>query len=319
MDNITFELNGGLGNQIFQYLAAIYTQEIYKSKKINYCLSSYIKKGFRELEINNLLKEPINFKDHLASEHIHQKYINKLINQINYINNKKKFNLKVFLNILNEINEPEIKYFSKKNTSLDIFINLINEIEIKSKIKSIIAKGFWQNPTSYSNKIELMMKNFIDTKIFLPKNIEPNKFITIHIRRGDFIENNRIYDYYFSRFSPLQYINIALSIIPNELSKLPIFVITDDINWAKEYKDLIKKYSTQTLQILNNNDPKVDWSIMNQARLNIAANSTFSYTAAMLNFGNKEAKLRCIVPQWISREISAEMNGWLSFQGFVGI
>ena len=70
---------------------------------------------------------------------------------------------------------------------------------------------------------------------------------------------------------------------------------------------------------MNNNDPKVDWSIMNQARLNIAANSTFSYTAAMLNFGNKEAKLRCIVPQWISREISAEMNGWLSFQGFVGI
>jgi len=53
--------------------------------------------------------------------------------------------------------------------------------------------------------------------------------------------------------------------------------------------------------------------------LNICSNSTFSYTAALLNKENKNQKIRCIVPQWINSYQTAFEKGWLKPEGFIEI
>ena len=65
-----------------------------------------------------------------------------------------------------------------------------------------------------------------------------------------------------------------------------------------------------------NTDPKLDWTILRNSKLNICANSTFSYSAAILNYKNISSKLRCIVPQWISKDKSSKEIGWISLPGF---
>ena len=73
------------------------------------------------------------------------------------------------------------------------------------------------------------------------------------------------------------------------------------------------------ITIINTNNHFEDWAILRHSLINVCSNSTFSFTAALLNNENKESKLRCIVPQWINREETAYEKGWLEPNGFVEI
>ena len=62
MAKAQFIFNGGIGNQIFQYLAAKYLIDNINNLKISYSLSSYILGGSRSFELNNLLVKPLLIK-----------------------------------------------------------------------------------------------------------------------------------------------------------------------------------------------------------------------------------------------------------------
>ena len=123
-------------------------------------------------------------------------------------------------------------------------------------------------------------------------------------------------NYYFSKFSPVQYILIALSLIPNEFNNFPIFFISDDISWRNNMIEILSGKVSNKFIILNKTDNFYEWSILRNSAINICSNSTFGYTAALLNNSNKSRKLRCIVPQWINQyEISFD-KGWTSPEAF---
>jgi hypothetical protein len=67
--------------------------------------------------------------------------------------------------------------------------------------------------------------------------------------------------------------------------------------------------------LMSSNDPLVDWLIMKHARLNIIANSTFSFTAALLNKTNSGHKLRCLMPTWLSANMTTASKGWTAIPG----
>ena len=54
MTNIEFVFNGGLGNQIFQYLASREISNRFKNINLYYSLSNYIINGSRNFELNQL-------------------------------------------------------------------------------------------------------------------------------------------------------------------------------------------------------------------------------------------------------------------------
>ena len=56
MKQIQFLFDGGLGNQFFQFFASKYIAQRFENSNLNYALSESISNGYRNFELNNLLK-----------------------------------------------------------------------------------------------------------------------------------------------------------------------------------------------------------------------------------------------------------------------
>ena len=59
MNKAQFIFEGGLGNQLFQIFASKYIENNFQSLNIRYGLSQHILGGYRDFELNRLLKKPI--------------------------------------------------------------------------------------------------------------------------------------------------------------------------------------------------------------------------------------------------------------------
>ena len=100
--------------------------------------------------------------------------------------------------------------------------------------------------------------------------------VSIHIRRGDYINNSD----YFS--IPLSYYENAIDYIKKHVDHPTFFVFSNDLNWAK--KNFIIKDASITFVDVNQGKP--DWrdmQLMSLCKHNIIANSTFSWWGAWLN------------------------------------
>ena len=312
--DIQFVYDGGLGNQIFQYLASKKISKKFKKLNLYYSLSNHILSGSRNFELNGLLIKPI--KINRENSNFNNVNISKIIDKIPILKNNQKSKIKFKLNSLKNL------YFEDKVDShfQDPLLKLIKDLNlIQSKKSKLKIYGFWQNPTSYLSELEEYMNCLIDTKKFLPRGIESNKYITIHIRREDYYSRKDILDFYFSKFSPLKYILLSLQLIPSEYKNLPLFLFSDDKIWSIKIKKILFESLNKKISCLETNNHFEDWAILRHASLNICSNSTFSYTAALLNNENKDNKLRCIVPQWINKQETAFEKGWLKPEGFIEI
>ena len=107
--------------------------------------------------------------------------------------------------------------------------------------------------------------------------------------------------------------------LPKESENMPIYLISDDKDWANNLLPLLSNQSRYRFTTIDSKNHFEDWAILRHSSINICSNSTFSYTAALLNCENLDQKLRCIVPQWISEHQSAFEKGWLSPKGFIEI
>ena len=315
MTQLQFLLSGGLGNQIFQYLGSKYILKQLPEIEVNYALSEYLLKGYRSLEINKIIIDEIKIDREYNS--YKSKVLNKVINNIYLLNRINKTNLMLKFKFLETINENEfIHKYKFENTLLALYQKLKSIKYLNSNIK---ITGYWQNPSCYLDNIKNLNLLFKDTKKFLPSNFKSAQYITIHIRRGDYLINKENYFTYFSRFSEIQFILSALQLIPRELESIPIYCISDDYNWASKLIPLISNNARNRLILLEKKDTINTWSILNNSLINIVSNSTFSYTAALLNTNNINNKLRCILPKWFNSNESSFEKGWLSPSGFIDI
>ena len=313
MSKLQFLLSGGLGNQIFQYLASKYIIKQIPEVIVNYSLSDYLLKGYRSFEINKIIVEKIEINKEYKSNS--SKLLRKIIKNLHLLNNMNTSKLLMKFKFLETIDENEFNNkYEFENTLLALYQKLKNIKYLNSKIK---ITGYWQNPSCYLDNIKNLNLLFKDTKKILPSNFQSIKYITIHIRRGDYLDNKENYFTYFSRFSEIQFILSALKLIPKEFESIPIYCVSDDYEWALKYIPLISNNIKNNLFILDNNDPIKTWSILNNSLINIISNSTFSYTAALLNTNNLNNKLRCIMPKWVNCMESSFEKGWLSPSGFI--
>ena len=310
-----FVLSGGLGNQIFQYLGSKYLKEIIPEVNIYYSLSEYILRGYRTFELNKIIIDKIKINQEYKS--LNSKIFKKIINNIYFLNKTNKSNLILKFKFLETINENEFNHkYEFDNTLLELYQKLKSIKYLNSRLKII---GYWQNPSSYVDNIKNIKCLFENTSKFLPSNFKLANYITIHIRRGDYLEDKNIYSKYFSRFSEIQYILGALQLIPRELEAIPIYLISDDYDWVTNLIPLISNNVKNHISVLERKDTITTWSILNNSLINIVSNSTFSYTAALLNTNNLNNKLRCIIPKWINSEESSFEKGWLSPSGFIDL
>ncbi len=151
---------------------------------------------------------------------------------------------------------------------------------------AVYLTGNWQSPKYFENisaqlRKELTFKPHEFDKYYrsVLDEILTNNSVAVHVRRGDYIPKSgysQIYSICDERYyaDTMNYINARFS-------DPTFFVFSDDIKWAEEHL----KFENYRIQFVYN-EQRADWQdmyLMSSCKHNIIANSTFSWWAAWLN------------------------------------
>ncbi|WP_316832730.1 alpha-1,2-fucosyltransferase [Pedobacter aquatilis] len=245
---VIVKLQGGLGNQMFQYATAkaIGSKSLYFD--VDFLNANRVSdENFTKRELELFIFENINLK-------ITRRFLKYLI--------RKKL---IFLS--------KSIYQSEKNE----FINLKS-----NKSFSLYLDGYFQNEVYFADIREQLLHDFRfpelseSNKIIADKIKADNNAVAVHIRRGDYLKP-AISAYH--GILPLNYYEQAKSEIENKVNHPTYYVFSDDIEWCKANLSLIPA----TFVSNANSKNWEDMYLMHLCRHNIIANSSYSWWSAWLN------------------------------------
>ena len=262
---IVVKLQGGLGNQMFQYASALSLANK-KHTQLRMDLSWYkdisVDDTARYYELNcfNLPQNFINPTGYYLDEqnvstgkHL-KNSIKSLIGKkrlVYYIEPNLAFNNK-FSDLPNETYLDG--YFQSEKYFKDIRSNVIE------------AFAYRTNPSMKNSEIINKANN--------------TNSVSLHVRRGDYISNK--FANKFHGLQSLEYYKQAVKIMNSNIAKPYYFVISDDITWCKANLPIGKN----TIFVSDNKTGSEDLRIMIECKHNIIANSSFSWWGAWLGKNN---------------------------------
>ena len=254
---IIVKLKGGLGNQMFQYAAGL--------------AAAY--RRYQELRI-----DVIGYDD--------SRVINSDI--------PRKYGLYAF-NISGSIATPE--EVRKARNPYDIFSKAFRFFSQKILKKYYVGydpdffrknhkyiEGYFQSDKDFLNIKEKVAKEFtlkkeFESDIFLTEKhkIDGTKSVSVHIRRGDYVDDLKTNIYH--GVCNLDYYKRSIKYLKENFGEINIFVFSDDIAWVKE------NLAFENLQFVSRPDIKdyEELMLMSKCEHNIIANSSFSWWGAWLN------------------------------------
>jgi len=283
---IIIKLIGGLGNQMFQYAA-----------------------GRRAAYVNNTqLKLDITGYDH----------------QVGITN--REYMLHIFY--INEqfASQKEITACIKPVSFLSRIISRHTSSYVKEQyfhfdpkilkpVNNRYLEGYWPSEKYFLDIGSIIRKDFTlknkpdKTNIALLKRISIYNSVSIHVRRSDYVSDQKTYD--FHGVCGLDYYKKAISLIAEKTNNPHFFIFSDDPDWCKSNFRL----QSSTIYVTHNLGVKdyEDMRLMSACKHNIIANSSFSWWGAWLNsnpnkivmapkkwFCDKSIDTKDLIPQdWI--------------------
>lgn len=260
---IVIRLQGGLGNQMFQYafaynLSLILSSTLYIDTHLFYKRNNFKKFTKRNLELN-IFNINYDFFIKYLPFHIHFDYY-----------------LYKFITFL------KIKIYSYK---------ILNEIDIInttfSKYQNIYLIGYFQDYKYFTN--HKIVQNIFNTFLFHEPLSDINKLIlnkinstqsvSIHVRRSDYLDKKNITVH---GTCSLDYYKMSVSYFLENFKNVTFFIFSDDFNWVKVNLTKILPH----FEIIDNNfgnNSYIDLYLMSKCKHNIIANSTFSWWGGWLN------------------------------------
>ena len=277
---IYLRVNGGLGNQMFQYAVGYYMKKKYA---MNLCIDTTY------FDIASLIN-----KYHIPI----------------------KIDIRTFQ--LERLNiEPCSKVSSVSNLLIDyVFkkrgrVQLVTEESLKCRenqadklkgldpTRDIVINGYWQN-LEYVKPIEQELRkqltfSFMDTpqtKAIKSEIIRTNS-VGVHIRRGDFVklgwDKNK--EYYLE----------GMRFFRSKFPDCRFFLFSDDPQWALE--NIASKDDCKVVHIDEENGDLKEFELLKMCKKQIISESTFGWWAAFLN--TEDSKV-VYVPQTVNGNIWSE-------------
>lgn len=251
-------MKGGLGNQMFEYALA------YKSKKMGkevyldkYLYEHGIEKRIFELDVFPNIKYDVS--NETMNKKLRGEYESTIQKILRMLNIRPKYYREIF-------HGYKQKILTWNNKYLD---------------------GYWQTEKYFQDIREDILKEFCFPELQGKENIEiaqqikESNSVSIHIRRGDYMNNSARY----GNLGESNYYQEAVLYIERKVENPIFYVFSDDIEWAK------KKFIEPNYIVVDNNNKGqfgyVDMQLMSWCKHNIIANSSYSWWAAWLNH-NKE-------------------------------
>ena len=303
-------VRGGLGNQILQYLAGKYIAEVTHTENHSLDLAWFSQKTsckYQSQRKPDILEILESFAKNKVDFELQEKTTGKFWPSLSRRNNKTIY-----------IKEELLHSIKTEECSISKALKKIQIARCKDKKIRATLDGFWQNPSPYLSKISHYDKDF-KVKRLTPEPLPQNTYISAHIRRGDYVREKSCALEYSSRFSLTQYITLALQILPDYAKSMPLLIATDDPEWCSKWINNINPNKNRRVIISSSASPVDDWIALKNSHINIICNSTFSFTAAMLNTGNIDEKIRCIMPLWYDRRTTVHEKGWSLINGSIDI
>lgn len=258
---IIIKCSGGLGNQMFEYALAL--KYVSLGCKVRLDISEYEKDNpYREwgLDIFGIT----------STENIRidgNNFINRVIGWI--------FKKLLIYNDKIAVFQPQI--FSFRNRMLC---------------------GYWQNEKYFVDIQDSVKKAFCfdenllnDKNILLAREMSECNSVSIHVRRGDYLDvaNQGVYDQICNE----EYYRRAIDLVNTKVENAKFFLFSDDIEWTK------MNVWREGMRIVDWNTDTRSWEdmyLMKQCKHHIIANSTFSWWGAWL--GNYNEKIVVAPSRW---------------------
>ena len=293
---IICHVNGGLGNQMFQYAAA---------KSLATSFDVPLRFDLRAYKRSNQ----------------HQGFLLDKLFDIQVISASKKELYKVFgwpgLILTERLLTKSSNYINYGSNMCEQDFTASPCSEMKKFTKSCYLRGWWQSEQffiKYKKKIADKFKfvQLIDEKNrYLIERMQKNTSLAVHIRRGDYVataEARNTYavcndEYYMRAFDELaKKINIQKA-----------YIFSDDNNWTK--KNLRIPFDHEYVEHNTGEKSYIDMYLMTFCRAHIVANSSFSWWGAWLAeaWGNSDGLV--VAPKkWGLREpmpVEVQPSRWI--------
>ena len=252
---IISHINGGLGNQMFQFATG---------KTLAQRNDTILK-----LDVSEFAKNKLRSFDLLAFEtdilFASDREINDLVPSHNF---EKAFQ---YFSPLKKRSYYRERSFSFDNKVLELGKNVYLKGYFQSEKYFLPAKNIIRKEFTFKNKLISRLEE-------LSLQLQNLNSVSVHIRRGDFSKNTDITAYHGTL--EMDYYNAALDLVRSKVPGPSFYLFSDDINWAKTNFQLPNAIFVSGNLTGNHFE---DLYLMSQCRHNIIANSSFSWWGAWLN------------------------------------
>lgn len=259
-------IQGGLGNQMFQY-AFGYALGRENGEKLYLDFSHYkINKEREPL----LLSFGIPFSENLSYGYFPRKmwtfWAEILTNMVQS---------KVFRYSYNEYKKghnKKVQWIEEQTKEFSIY-------ERNKKHKDSVVLGFWQNENYFKKYRMDLIKQFRPKHPYEPcveellAEAKNTNSVSLHIRRGDYLKLNITMS--------MDYYERAIDHLKEQIENPKFFLFSDDIEWVKENLPLDE--NTTYVKIETKTRDIDEMMVMASCKHNIIANSTYSWWGAWLN------------------------------------
>lgn len=258
---IIVSLNGGLGNQMFQYALG---------RSLAHILKTELKLDIFPLELNPLRAYALNIFNITA----------------NFASGKEVSKLTIKNNSM--INRAICKIFRRQPKFASTYIKERDRRfnpTIFSLPDNIYLQGYWQSEKYFKPIEHIIREEFTFKKLQQGKNkelanyIKSTESISLHFRRGDYASNKKTFQHH--GVCGLDYAFASIKKICNKVQKPTFFIFSDDPKWVHSNFSIEKP-----MIVVENNNSKKDYDdlrLMSQCKHNIIGNSSFSWWGAWLN------------------------------------
>lgn len=282
-------VNGGLGNQMFQYAFGLKLQHLHPTEKILFDL-----KDFRGYHLHNYEL------DHVFGLKLQRPSFGQLCS-ITFPFSENAFpgnHLYRFRKVRkNEVyDKEEFKYCEE-------LLNLPGD-------RYYI--GYWINEGYFADIKDQVLEAFTfrrplgeKAKAYLAQ-IQSANSVGIHVRRGDFLLHK-----IFQGICERDYYEKAIGYVKEHVSSPHFFIFSNDIQWCKENIAEYTGGNYTTVEINDSANNYLDMQLMSCCKHNIIAHSTFSWWAAWLN--RNEEKIVVAPFRWINKDTDykPQLKDWI--------
>ena len=273
---IIVKLQGGLGNQMFQYAIAR-RLSIFHKVPFKFDLNEY--QTTDNLSLNTKRSFELD-KFFTKGEIATQKEIEKFKIRKPIVNKVAKvFNLPVVVNEKSFKFDVDYLKYSSNSYLNGYWQSELYFIDIKNKIRKEFQL---QNPLNGDNAEAV---KFISSKLA----------VSIHIRRGDYISNPITNS--FHGVCDLNYYYNAMEFIAQKLPSAHFIIFSDEPEWVKN--NLKPTFEYTFININSNGVAAEDMRLMGYCKHHIIANSSFSWWGAWLN--SCESKIVIAPKKWFKK------------------